>query len=93
MTPGKKVYAIKFHVRDLPAHFAAKADPDGFVWLGNPGLRSSWQEARTYHSERAAKSAAGSMVSAWGTSDPVRRYTLVTMDTVVVDEAVRTVGQ
>lgn len=94
MSPGKKVYAIKFHVRDLPARFTAwDRDPDGFLWLGNPGLRGSWLDARTYPSEHAAKAAAGSVTWRGETGAVPGRYTLVTMDTVVVGEEVRTVGQ
>ena len=101
---GRRVYAVKAHVKDLPHPAGRKPHPqddDGFVWLhggtSSHDVCASWQKAKTYASSSAAGSVAASHgvfgragFNAYGPCAVPGRYTLVTMDTVVVDETVRT---
>lgn len=108
--PGRRVYAVKAHVRDLPTHrahqgtgYPYEADADGFVWLDGGTFFwdtcDSWQKAKLYRSPGAANSTAASHqvfgrpgVDGYAPDAVPGRYTLVTLDTVAVDETVRTPG-
>ena len=63
--PGRRVYAVKAHVKDLPnppdrwKEYVHPQDADGFVWLGpRHSLVASWQDAKVYVAPGPARGAA-----------------------------------
>lgn len=67
---GRRVYAVKAHVKDLPTYRARQCtgypydtDADGFVWLSGGeffwNTCDSWQKAKLYRSAGAANATAG----------------------------------
>lgn len=103
MTPGRRVYAVKAHVRDLPnppPGRAFPADADGYVWLGREDFVGSWTEAKVYDSTNDADRVLQELqdvmfdITAWGNGYPdgavPGRCVMVAFDMVAVSEDVRT---